>query len=60
MSSCTVQECVWEEDAEGIFHTACNESHEFYEDGPEGNNYRFCPYCGKTLKEIPFEDQEDN
>jgi hypothetical protein len=46
--------CEWEEEADGEYwETSCNEAHCFITDGPKENNYQYCPYCGKILKEKP-------
>jgi len=41
--------CLWNEDAEGIWHTDCKNTHEFFVGGPKDNKYFFCPYCGEPL-----------
>ena len=41
--------CLWNEDAEGIWHTDCKNTHKFFVGGPKDNKYFFCPYCGEPL-----------
>lgn len=44
--------CVWSEDnLDGYWITGCKNAHEFMNDGIEENKYKFCPYCGKKIKE---------
>ena len=45
------QVCEWHLNDLGYYDTACGNAHEFITDGPGENDYRFCPYCGKTLIE---------
>ena len=45
----TSDDCIWTEDADGIWETACENAHEFSVDGVAENGYRYCPYCGKTI-----------
>ncbi len=42
-------ECDWRDDGEK-WDTGCGQAHQFFTDGPVENHYRFCPYCGKSLK----------
>ncbi len=40
----------WDDASENLWETSCAQLHEFIEDGPKENNYKFCPYCGKVIK----------
>ena len=43
--------CEWKyNDSEYYFESSCEHLHIFISDGPEENEYRFCPYCGKKIK----------
>ena len=43
--------CEWKyNDSEYYFESSCEHLHIFMSDGPEENEYRFCPYCGKKIK----------
>ena len=43
--------CEWKyNDSEYYFESSCKHLHIFMSDGPEENEYRFCPYCGKKIK----------
>ena len=45
--------CDWMEDElDGYWRTSCGDLHQFTDGGPENNNHKFCPYCGKTLHAI--------
>ena len=45
--------CAWTEDADGNWHTGCQEIHVFISGTPDENGYVYCPYCGgKIEKEI--------
>ncbi len=42
-------ECRWEPDGDGVYETDCGATFYFADDGPYGNGFRFCPYCGCSL-----------
>jgi rRNA maturation endonuclease Nob1 len=43
--------CDWVEDYESNWTATCNdEIFVFTTDGVEENGFKFCPYCGKTIK----------
>ncbi len=46
-------ECKWklEDEEVNLYATGCNEYHLLCEGTPEENKYRYCPYCGKKIKE---------
>lgn len=41
--------CRWECDADGLYHSECGHIMEFTVDGPEGNGFEFCPFCGAEV-----------
>jgi hypothetical protein len=46
--------CQWlYEGLEDRWDTECGNAHVFITDGPKENRYKFCPYCGKELCELP-------
>lgn len=52
--------CEWAEDMDGNWDTSCNKVFVFLNyDGPEGNGFKFCPYCGGQLAEVPHEEAQD-
>ena len=53
------EECKWTEDDANEWDTMCGECFVFNDGGPEANNFLFCPYCGKELKEIEYEVNHD-
>jgi hypothetical protein len=44
--------CIWNEDKDGMWRTDCDQ---FSDGTPTENSYKFCPYCGKELKEEKYE-----
>lgn len=42
----------------GTYDTACGNAQYFNDGDINENSYRFCPYCGKKIKEI--EDGDDD
>lgn len=46
-------ECEWklEDEDVNLYATGCNEYHLLCEGTLEENKYRYCPYCGKKIKE---------
>ena len=38
--------CTWIEDADGNWHTGCQEIRIFISGTPHENGYVYCPYCG--------------
>lgn len=47
-------ECKWNlEDAEGnLYATECENRQLIFEGTPKENGYRYCPYCGRKIKEV--------
>jgi len=52
-----MQICKWTQDSDGLWDTSCGNRFEFYDGGPVENDFRWCPYCGKTLIDHPQEQQ---
>ena len=50
-----INSCVWlrQEDPDGdeFMETQCGKAFEFIEGDMQDNDYKFCPYCGKKIKE---------
>ena len=45
--------CEWKyNDTEYYWESSCDHLHIFMADGPKENEYIFCPYCGKKIKEV--------
>jgi len=45
------QYCLWIEDDDGVYQTSCLHSFEFIDGTPESNRIKFCPYCGKLIRQ---------
>lgn len=46
-------ECKWKLEEEGnLYVTECENRHIAFDGTPEENGYRYCPYCGKKIKEV--------
>jgi hypothetical protein len=46
--------CRWDEDdIAGVWRAACGRVFEFTAASPSDNGFRFCPYCGGVLVELP-------
>jgi hypothetical protein len=53
MEQSTTEYCEWQYDHEEDFYeTACNNGFLFEIDGIIENEFNFCPYYGKPIKEI--------
>lgn len=53
-------ECEWTTDEEDSYwyNSDCGMSFVFVDGGPEYNGFKYCPKCGKKLKEIPWEEED--
>jgi len=51
-------ECIWEEDADGIWMTGCSKSFVFDTEDVRENGFVFCPYCGKSLLPAPYQPED--
>lgn len=54
--------CRWVEDEpaidwEGIWGTDCGHSFIFDEEGPEENEFKCCPFCGKPIEAVPYVEE---
>jgi transcriptional regulator with XRE-family HTH domain len=50
--------CEWKLIDENYFETMCEEAHYFVTDGIKENGYKYCPYCGREIKEIKDLEEE--
>ena len=41
--------CLWTEQEEGQWETTCDNTFEFFAEGPTENGFTSCPYCGGIL-----------
>lgn len=44
--------CEWKEDSDGNWETSCDDLFVLTEGTPSMNNMKYCPMCGKSVKEI--------
>lgn len=47
--------CAWSYDSDGFYKTQCDNAFVFIADRPKQNGFRFCPYCGREIKETSDE-----
>ena len=45
-------ECIWKDDGEGNYETKCGDIFTLIEGTPSENRMKFCPYCGRTLRDV--------
>jgi rRNA maturation endonuclease Nob1 len=44
--------CIWKEDEEyGMYETGCGNAFQTIEGDIEENNFKFCPYCGGSIRQ---------
>jgi hypothetical protein len=51
--------CLWGEDDDGMWETSCGHAFEFNDGDPADNAFLFCPFCGKQLKQLVYEEEPD-
>ena len=46
--------CEWRlcDEEANVYDTSCRNPHILIEGTPKENNYEYCPYCGKKIKEV--------
>ena len=51
--------CRWVEEPDGeYFESKCGEAFSFGIGGPIFNKWKYCPYCGKIIYEMPYKKKE--
>jgi hypothetical protein len=50
LKSCATP-CVWEEDEDGVWDTACGDRFDIIDGTPSENSMAFCHYCGHPIEE---------
>lgn len=53
-------ECLWQEDIDGLWHTGCEEIFMLNSGLPSENGMKCCCYCGKQLREVLYEGEESD
>jgi hypothetical protein len=53
------QLCEWTDDDDGEYSTACGQTFYLEDETASGAGFKFCPFCGKTLIESGFYEDED-
>ena len=52
--------CTWTQDGSlENYNTECGVAFYFTDEGPTEREFRFCPYCGKTLIDIPYIEEDE-
>jgi len=51
--------CIWEQDNDGNWFTDCEEGFWLEEGTPKENNFKFCAYCGRMIKQVPYEEEKE-
>jgi len=51
-----MDECVWRED-DGVWETDCKHEFVINEGTPAENDFKYCVYCGRKIKEFPEEEK---
>lgn len=52
-------DCVWEQNADGVWETECDHAFEVTNgETPKRNGFVYCPFCRGWLCEIPNEEEE--
>lgn len=53
--------CVWSQSWEGgMWETGCKHAFEVNDGLPSENGMQFCCFCGRTLVEHPYQEEQDN
>jgi hypothetical protein len=55
----TNKTCLWKEDPDDVWETACGELFQLNDGAPSANNLKFCCYCGRKLEERRYSYEND-
>lgn len=52
--------CKWKQANEDFtdYESECDNLFTFFDGGPKDNHFIYCPYCGKKIAEVRFEDRD--
>lgn len=62
MDDCHIEErCCWQQEDwnSGTWFTDCNNAFWLEDGSPEDNKMIFCPFCGKKLRGVPYQQEKD-
>jgi len=51
--------CLWGQDDDGVWETSCGHAFEFNDGDPADNAFLFCPFCGRQIKTLVYEDEQE-
>jgi hypothetical protein len=52
--------CTWTQDGSlEYYNTECGNAFYFTDEGPTEHEFRFCPYCGRKLVDVPYIEEEE-
>lgn len=54
IESTPLKPCTWREDADGNWHTGCQQIHVIIDGTPSENGYAYCPYCGLKIETVIY------
>lgn len=54
----STEPCEWHEDIEDRFITSCGKAY-WFDGEPNKQDYKFCNYCGKPIKFVREEEEDD-
>ena len=52
--------CVWSEEYEGPWESACGHAFSIIEGGPAENGMKFCCFCGTPINAISYDEGAEN
>ena len=52
--------CVWSEEYEGPWESACGHAFNIIEGGPAENGMKFCCFCGAPINAISYDEGAEN
>ena len=50
------ENCEWKQDENGVWNTECGNMFEVTEGTPHDNQMNYCPYCGKHLDQVEYNE----
>lgn len=62
MNDCPIEKrCCWQQEDwdSGVWFTDCNNAFWLEDGSPEDNKMIFCPFCGKKLRGVPYQQTKN-